>query len=93
MFAVITRALRQHRESAALISEVWSAFQKKYPERIILKNWQAKPQRGKDGTVVCVVWNSNTRPPRRTWWVKKEEGIDEISGDEVSRHFDIGRYL
>jgi hypothetical protein len=52
-----------------MIEAAWAAFADAYPSRTILKNLQLRPRQGTDGSyVVAVVYDSNTKPPFRTWW-------------------------
>lgn len=75
----LSKRQREHR----MIEAAWVAFADAYPSRTILKSWQTRPRQGADGSyVVAVVYESNTKPPFRTWWrfVHAESPPEEIPG-------------
>lgn len=86
MFTAIANILRRKREAAEVRRAAWLAFEARYPERKILRQWPMNPQKDKEGRwVACIVWDSRTRPPHRTWWIQKEEDpFVEISADEAA---------
>src|SRR5262245_42935778 len=102
MFAVLKRWLESRRKKSEvkqqeleLLQSVWLAFEAKYPNRKILRNWRCKPQTVVDGsTVICIVWQSYTIPPARSWWsiVDSSQPPEELSYDEAKQLIDIPRW-
>jgi hypothetical protein len=90
---LVVQARQKNARAKKTWQDVWAAFAAKYPERKILKNWRMVPQKDAEGrTVFCVVWDSGTRPPERTWWMKKapEAAAEEISAQEAGRLIQVG---
>jgi len=81
MLAKIQSFLSKRQRDRRMIEAAWSSFTEAYPSRKILTGWQSKPRQGSDGSyVVPVVYDSQTKPPFRTWWrfVSPEQPPEEI---------------
>lgn len=81
------RKKKQETEQAdrEIVERAFAAFAKKYPEREILRNWPHSPQATSgDSTIVCVVWNSATKPPSRSWW-RMGDVPEELSYDDAEK--------
>ena len=81
MLARIQSFLSKRQRDRRMIEAAWSAFTEAYPSRSILRRWQGAPRQGSDGSyVVAVVYDSQTKPPFRTWWrfVSPEQPPEEI---------------
>ena len=92
----IADARRKNMRAKRVWQGLWAAFAKKYPEREILKGWRMNPQKDAAGRMVfCVMWDSGTKPPARTWWVQTaamEMAFEEISEEEAGRLIEVRVY-
>lgn len=88
-------ARRKNMRAKRVWQGLWAAFAGKYPERKILREWRMNPQKDAAGRrVFCVMWDSGTKPPARTWWIKKtaEMVFEEIGEAEAGKLIKVGVY-
>ncbi len=77
-------------ELAALYCSAWQAFQEAYPERIIVR-WRLKQHNLPTGELIVTVCYGNTKPPRRSWWIRRsgQTGFEELPHDEAEKLIEI----
>jgi len=77
-------------ERAALYCSAWEAFQKAYPDRSVVR-WKLKQHDLSTGELIVTVCYGNTKPPRRSWWIRRKNQIEfeELPHDEAAKLIEI----
>ena len=66
----------------------WAAFNEKYPQEILHKNW-TKIVYDSDGILIIRLCYNHSKPPKRSWWKQVDESFVEIGKKEVQEYYDI----
>ena len=88
MVKFLKRWLDCRREKRRLFDLACEAFEQKYPDRDLHRNW-TQIAYDKDDVLILRLCYQKSKPPRRSWWKYDDGSFIELNEQEVKQYVEI----